>query len=226
MFVCLRTEVVVKEEEEMVVAADEEMEEEEMEEEVVCERWDHTASHTRVQAHVSEEQRSVGIRSVRVEFETQSLRRTEETAAAAMAATVEVVRAREAQVEGAVADVEALKVAGPVAVGLARVVAVEMAQGTVVGVATSWAWAKPGLSGAGPTRPLQSVHQTPIRHLLVDSQKTSRGEHCGSRMHRVEASCQPATPTLSMQPAIGIKRCAGHGYRYSWLQCTTREYGV
>ena len=46
MFVCLRTEVVVKEEEEMVVAADEEMEEEEMEEEVVCERWDHTASHT------------------------------------------------------------------------------------------------------------------------------------------------------------------------------------
>ena len=37
MFVCLRTEVVVKEEEEMVVAADEEMEEEEMEEEVVCE---------------------------------------------------------------------------------------------------------------------------------------------------------------------------------------------
>jgi hypothetical protein len=80
-----------------------------------------------------------------------------------MAATVEVVRAREAQVEGAVADVEALKVAGPVAVGLARVVAVEMAQGTVVGVATSWAWAKPGLSGAGPTRPLQSVHQSPIR---------------------------------------------------------------
>ena len=50
MFVCLHTEVVVKEEEEMVVAADEEMEEEEMEEEVVlevvCERWDHTASHT------------------------------------------------------------------------------------------------------------------------------------------------------------------------------------
>lgn len=89
---------------------------------------------------MSEEQRSVGIRSVRIEFETQSLRRTEETAAAAMAATVEVVRAREAQVEGAVADVEALKVAGPVAVGLARVVAVEMARGTVVGVATSWAW--------------------------------------------------------------------------------------
>ena len=56
-----------------------------------------------------------------------------------MAATGEVVRAREAQVEGAVADVEALKVAGPVAVGLARVVAVEMARGTVVGVATSWA---------------------------------------------------------------------------------------
>ena len=51
MFVCLRTEVVVKEEEEMVVAADEEMEEEEMEEEVVCERWDHTQHHTRVQAH-------------------------------------------------------------------------------------------------------------------------------------------------------------------------------
>ena len=89
---------------------------------------------------MSEEQRSVGIRSVRIEFETQSLRRTEETAAAAMAATVEVVRAREAQVEGAVADVEALKVAGPVAVGLARVVAVERARGTVVGVATSWAW--------------------------------------------------------------------------------------
>ena len=40
-----------------------------------------------------------------------------------MAATGEVVRAREAQVEGAVADVEALKVAGTVAVGLARAVA-------------------------------------------------------------------------------------------------------
>ena len=36
MFVCLRTEVVVKEEEEMVVAVDEEMEKEEMEEVVVC----------------------------------------------------------------------------------------------------------------------------------------------------------------------------------------------
>ena len=66
MFVCLRTEVVVKEEEEMVVAADEEMEEEEMEEVVVCGRWDHsitldqhTTTHTRV-AHVSEEHRSVG----------------------------------------------------------------------------------------------------------------------------------------------------------------------
>lgn len=46
MFDCLRTEVVVKEEEEMVVAADEEMEEEEMEEEVVCERWDHSITHT------------------------------------------------------------------------------------------------------------------------------------------------------------------------------------
>jgi hypothetical protein len=79
MFVCLRTEVVVKEEEEMVVAADEEMEEEEMEEEVVCERWDHTASHT----FTSTRERgaeigryTVGLRSVRVEFETQSLRRT------------------------------------------------------------------------------------------------------------------------------------------------------
>lgn len=51
MFVCLRTEVVVKEEEEMVVAADEEMEEEEMEEEVVCERWDHTASHFSTRPH-------------------------------------------------------------------------------------------------------------------------------------------------------------------------------
>ena len=51
MFVCLRTEVVVKEEEEMVVAADEEMEEEEMEEVVVCERWDHTASHFSTRPH-------------------------------------------------------------------------------------------------------------------------------------------------------------------------------
>lgn len=137
-----------------------------------------------------------------------------------MAATGEVVRAREAQVEGAVADVEALKVAGPVAVGLARVVAVEMARGTVVGVATSWAWAKPGLSGAGPTRLLQSVHQTPIRHLLVDTQKTSRDQHWFTHASRRSelSACNAHTIDATSDRKQALRRA---WYRYSW--CNARR---
>ena len=148
-----------------------------------------------------------------------------------MAATGEVVRAREAQVEGAVADVEALKVAGTVAVGLARAVAVEMARGMVVGVATSWAWAEPGLSGAGPSE-IPSIHHktstsTPHPNSPSSRRHAKTSQHTGSRMHRVEASCQPARPHYRCNQRSETSAAPGVVPVYrSWPCMDARVYGV
>lgn len=145
-----------------------------------------------------------------------------------MAATGEVVRAREAQVEGAVADVEALKVAGTVAVGLARAVAVEMARGMVVGVATSWAWAEPGLSGAGPSeipsttkRPPARPHCTPIRHLLVVTRK-----RLNTQVHACIASKRVVSLHAHTIDATSDRRQALRRAWYRYIVGWTREYGV